>query len=136
MNQLLGVTYEDGSVIQLDVQQSRVWRSILIVSLVVVTCILLLILCAKCCQRKPTKQAKTNAIPQDVLPQRDSVASLSYASEQRIVEELSRQAPSEDVPRWRSSVSHTSARFILGYPCLDPAVQPFTSADSSLLNHQ
>jgi hypothetical protein len=155
-NKLIGITYEDKSMIHLKVTKNTIWIPIVIVCVVIGLCILLLIFCSKYCQKRRKNQLEVNKIPGEdeemikkIISNRESTEFSSHhnkqkSSEQIIknVEELKLQQQQNLHTRSHSenssksqisllnpvSISKTSPQFVLGNPFLDANVQPFISA--------
>jgi hypothetical protein len=127
INQLLGRTYEDSSVIYLNVKKNTIWIPIVIACIIIGICILILILCSKYYQRGKTKQMEekeTIDTIKQIVSNRESISDNTRMSE-NIEESIIQQ--NNIHPLSRSFIFQKSLRFVLSNPFLDPNVQLISS---------
>ncbi|CAF0765025.1 unnamed protein product [Adineta steineri] len=105
-NKLFNITYEDTSIIYLNVKKSSIWIPIVIICIVIGICILLLILCSKYCQTRKQNNQKTS---------------------EQVIENIHTPSYSDNSAQSQGSLlssPNISSQFILDNPFLDPNVQP------------
>jgi hypothetical protein len=137
-NKLIGMTYEDKSIIYLKVKKKIIWIPIAIVCIVIGLCILMLILCSRYCQMKRKNQLDVKQIPQEdeqIMSNKESSEFSSDYNKQK-QDNLHTRSHSENSIKSQISflhplsISKNSPQFILGNPFLDSNVQPFISVKS------
>ncbi len=158
-NKLLGIIYEDRSIIYLNVQKHTIWIPFVIVCVVIGIFILIIILCSKYCQKKRKIQLEEKKSSQEddeeiidklkqIVPMEFSSCYKKEKSSERIVENVeeskiqqenihilshSKNSPKSQISSLNlSSISKTSPQFILSNPFLDPNVQPSTSIKQNI----
>jgi hypothetical protein len=125
MNQLLGRTYEDSSVIYLNVKKSTIWIPIVIVCVILGIGILGFILCSKYYQRRRQKQMEEKEISQK---DEESIKFVS-SNDERISDNIEESVIQRGNPSASSFVFQKSLQFILNSPFLDPNAQLISSID-------
>ncbi len=135
INELLGRTYEDSSVIYLNVKKNTIWIPIVIACVIIGIGILGFILCSKYYQRRRKKQMEEKEISQkdeksidtvkQIVSNRESIE-LTSSNDERISKESVIQQKNLSQS---SFIFQKSLQFILSNPFLDPNAQLISSID-------
>ncbi|CAF1305345.1 unnamed protein product [Rotaria sordida] len=89
INKLFNITYEDKSIIYLNVQKSTIWIPIIIVCVVIIIFILIFILCTKYFQKKrKNQQLKKKEIIDQIISNQESIEFSTYYNHQRSSEQI------------------------------------------------
>lgn len=142
-NEILHRTYEDRSIIYLNVQKNSLWIAIVVVCSVIALCILILIICSKYYRKKRNQQLEEKDLAQESVAtiddikqntsHRQSVEFLAdFNQESDSEERLEQQTTSPILSHSRKSLTssrlssnlRTSPQFILQNPFLGPNVRP------------